>query len=193
MMLWGLTTIASQANAFTSSYKIALRCHVGSCKGCPKTLLWLIKKEHGYVHTHTHSNTHAPTLQRLQSGRPVSSGASASAIWVLFAFGQGPGQAAQYTTVFAERERKRERKLQACETLCMYKEACMSEYVLVVGILHVCVFMSMCMCLLYTHHMLSSYLSYWLKVSLLSQPPLLHHQGRGFFVLTQRKQRLGYP
>lgn len=29
--------IKSQANAFTSTYEIALRCHVGSCKCCPKS------------------------------------------------------------------------------------------------------------------------------------------------------------
>lgn len=40
------------------------------------------------------------------TGRPVHRGLSVSAIWVLFAVGQGPGQAAQYTTVFAESERE---------------------------------------------------------------------------------------
>lgn len=138
-----------------------------------------------------HTQTHTHTLQQLHSGRPVSSGASVSAIWVLFAFGQGPGQAAQYTTVFAEQERKAERE--NCRRV--YKEACMFEYVLVVGILHVCVFMSMCMCQLYTHHMLSSYLPYWLKVSLLSQPPLLHHQGCFFvfFCTNSAPTTIGVP
>lgn len=75
-----------------------------------------------HTHTHTHSCTHSlgtqPTvpigleshlrLQQLQPGRPVSSGLSVSAIWVLFAFGAGPGQTTQYTTVFGEgREGKR--------------------------------------------------------------------------------------
>lgn len=40
------------------------------------------------------------------TGHPVRSGPSVSAIWVVFAVGQGPDQAAQYTTVFAESEKE---------------------------------------------------------------------------------------
>lgn len=48
----------------------------------------------------------------LLPGRPISSGPSVSAIWVPFAFGQGPGQPAQYATVFGDgkKERKKRKK-----------------------------------------------------------------------------------
>lgn len=54
-MLWRRTTIKSQANAFTSAYEIALRCHVGSCKCCPKNPSVADQKERARVHTHIHS------------------------------------------------------------------------------------------------------------------------------------------
>lgn len=53
-MLWR-RTIKSQANAFTSAYETALRCHVGSCKSCPKTSSVVDQKEYSSVHTHTHT------------------------------------------------------------------------------------------------------------------------------------------
>lgn len=56
-MLWRRRTIKSQANAFTSAYEIALRCHVGSCKCCPKIPSVADQKECTCVHAHTHTHT----------------------------------------------------------------------------------------------------------------------------------------
>lgn len=95
---------------------IAWRCHVGS-KNKTKKPSVADQKECAYTHIRAHKVSWLSQQSLLvwmataafNNYCPVSllaGGSSVSAIWVLFAIGQGPGQAAQYTTVFGAGEEK---------------------------------------------------------------------------------------
>lgn len=154
----------------------------GTAQRC---LLWLIKKK-----KRTRTRTHAflaqlavpvgldgrgGALQR-PPGQPISSGPSDSAIWVLFAFGRGPGQPAQYATVFGDGaggKKERKQKLQAWEprnTKLQWKED--MDAVMYASIepvlqmhVHVCLYMYVYVCVLISPYSVLQQLNSWISLN----------------------------
>lgn len=143
-MLWRRRTIKSQANAFTSAYEIELRCHVGSCKYCPKNPSVADQKEHARsVRTHTHIvvytvsglSQQSPLVWKAIAGYNNYSLAGLLVVGPLF---QQSGFSLPLdrdqvrlhnTPLFAECERKRERERENCRHVSLRAHICINRYV----------------------------------------------------------------
>lgn len=124
--------------------------------------------------THISSDTHT----QIEPICSVCSGPCVLAMWVLFAFGQGPAQAAQHAPVFVEWEKT----VDMWTSVFIKKHICLSIFWL----------WEYCMCVFYdcwAHHTL--YIIQTRLQGLHSEPPSLHHHCCSF-VLPQHKPS-GYP